>query len=412
MKLSDLKIKQARPTEKTQKIFDGAGLYLQVEPSGAKLWRYKYRFGGKEKLLALGKYPDVPLQEARRRHQEARGQLAQGIDPVAVKIATKTTKQELAKNSLDAVAREWFKVWKGDKAEGHIERTWRLLEKDILPYIGHIPVAEIKAPDVLKVCRRVQTRGVIETAHRAKATIGQVMRYAVATGKAERDPAADLKGALEAATSKHFPSMTDPQKVGELLRTISDYKGTQIVRCALALAPLVFVRPGELTGARWEDIDLKRKEWVFEYSKQRANKADKRTLIVPLSNQALAILKELQPLTGKGVYVLPGMRPGRPMNEVSINRALQAMGYCTQTEMCAHGFRAMARTLLAEQLRFDPQWIERQLSHMTKESLGESYDRTQYLDGRREMMQDWADYLDGLKAGKALSGKIRKKHKR
>ena len=221
MKLSDLNIKRARPAEKPYKMFDGGGLYLLVEPSGGNLWRYKYRFEGKEKLMALGKYPDVPLQDVRRRHQEARGQLAQGIDPQAAKEAVKATKRELAKNSLEAIAREWFAVWKADKAQTHIVRTWRLLEKDILPYLGDIPVAEIKVPDVLKVCRRVETRGVVETAHRAKTTIGQVMRFAIATGRAEREPTADLKGALQVASPKPFPTITDPQKVGDLMRTIS-----------------------------------------------------------------------------------------------------------------------------------------------------------------------------------------------
>jgi len=377
-------------------MFDGGGLYLLVEPSGGKLWRYKFRFENKEKLLAIGKYPDVSLQEARRRHQEARGLLAQNIDPSAAKGATKAAKREIAANSFEAVAREWLAVWRRDKAEAHVIRACRLLANDILPYIGDIPVTEIKAPIVLKVCKRVESRGAIETAHRVNVTIGQVMRFAIAIGKAERDPTADLKGALQPTSPRPFPAITDPKRVGELLRAISSYKGTQVVRCALAFAPLVFVRPGELRDARWEEIDFKRKEWVFEYSKQRANKADKRTLIVPLSRQALAILKELHPLTSRGEYVFPGMRPGRPMHEVTINRALQAMGYNTKTEMSAHGFRAMARTLLAERLHFNPQWIERQLSHKTSESLGESYDRTQFLDDRQKMMQTWADYLDSL----------------
>jgi len=409
MKLSDLNIRRARPAEKPYKLFDGGGLFLQVEPGGGKLWRYKFRFENKEKLLALGKYPEVSLQEARRRHQEARGQLAQNIDPSAARGAAKAAKREIVENSFEAVAREWLALWRRDKAEGHVIRACRLLANDILPYIGDIPVAEIKASVILKVCQRVESRGAIETAHRVNVTIGQIMRYAVITGKAERNPSAELRGALQTASPRPFPTITDPERVGELLRAISSYKGTQVVRCALALAPLVFVRPGELREAKWEDIDLKRKEWVFEYSKQRANKADKQTLIVPLSRQALAILKDLHPLTGSGEYVFPGMRSGRPISEVTINRALQGMGFNTGTEICAHGFRAMARTLLAERLRFNPQWIERQLSHKTNENLGESYDRTQFLDDRRKMMQVWADYLDGLKEGKDLSEKLAKR---
>jgi len=399
MKLSDLVIKRAKPSEKPYRIFDGGGLYLQVEPAGGKLWRYKYRFEGKEKLLSLGTYPEVSLLEARRKHFEAREKLTQGIDPSAAKKAVKTTRLGLLENSFEVVAREWFENWKLDKSESHVERTQKHLEKDTFPFIGSIPVAELKAPDVLSVCRRVESRGAVETAHRIKTDISQVMRYAIATGRAERDPCPDLRGALKPAKSQPLPSLTDPAEVAGLLKDIDGYKGTQVVRCALALAPLVFVRPGELRKAKWEDINLEHKEWVFAYSKQRENTKTKRKLVVPLSRQAVAILKDIQPVTGDGEFVFPGLRPGRPMSDGTINKALRTLGYDTRTEITGHGFRAMARTVIAERLHLDPQWIERQLSHRTGERLGESYDRTQFLDDRRKMMQTWADYLDSLKAG-------------
>jgi len=397
LRLTDINIKRAKPNEKAYKLFDGGGLYLQIEPTGGKLWRFKYRFDGKEKKLPLGKYPDVPLQEARRRHQEAREQLAKGIDPAASKQAVKTARGELVANSFEAIGREWFETWKKDKSDKHSGRNITNLEKDVFPYIGKRPVAEIKAPDVLEVCRRVEKRGAIETAHRIKVVISQIMRYAIATGRADRDPCPDLRGALQPVQPQPLASLTEPDKVAELLRAIDAYKGTHIVRSALALAPLVFVRPGELRAAKWADIDFENAEWSFIYLKQRANLKTKRKLLVPLSRQAVAILKDLHPLTGDGTYVFPGLRPGRPISDGTINKALRTMGYDTRTEITGHGFRAMARTVIAERLHLDTQWIERQLSHRTSERLGESYDRTQYLDDRRKMMQTWADYLDGLK---------------
>jgi len=397
MKLTDINIKKAKPGDKVRKLSDGGGLFMQIELTGGKLWRYKYRFGGKQKLLALGKYPDVPLQEARKRHQEAREQLAQGIDPAAAKKAVKTARGERVANSFEVIAREWLETWKKDKTENHSKRTMTRLEKDVFAYIGNSPVSEIKAPEVLAVCRRIEKRGAIETAHRVKVIISQVMRYAIATGRADRDPCPDLRGALQPVQPQPHPSLTEPAEVAELLRAIDSYKGTHIVRLALALAPLVFVRPGELRAAKWAEIDLENAEWIFFFSKQRANIKTKRKLMVPLSRQAVAILKELHPLTGEGIYVFPGLRPGRPISDGTVNKALRTMGYDTRNEITGHGFRAMARTVIAERLHIDTEWIERQLSHKTNEKLGESYDRTKYIDDRRQMMQTWADYLDDLK---------------
>jgi integrase len=400
MKLTDISVKRAKPGQKTIKMFDGSGLFLQIEPKGGKLWRYKYHFGKKEKLMALGTYPEVSLQEARRRHFEARRQISDGIDPMVAKKAAKDAKGERAANTFESVASEWFERWKVGKAEAYVRMIMYQLQKDALPYIGKNAIADLKSVDVLSVCRRVEKRGTIKTAHRLKMTISMIFRYAVATGRADRDPCPDLKGALMPPIAKPFASLTEPAEVAALLRAIDDYDGTQAVRCALALAPLVFVRPGELRNAKWHDIDFEKAEWVFAYSKQRIMNPVKRKLIVPLARQAVALLRGLHSVTGGSEYLFPGMRLGRPICMSALTKALRAMGYDTATKFTAHGFRAMARTMLAEQLHVDPRWIERQLSHVTSERLGEAYDRTQYIDDRRQMMQTWADYLDELKAMK------------
>jgi len=405
LKLTNIAIKNAKPSDSAVKLSDGGGLYLQVEPTGGKLWRYKYRFDGAERKLSLGKYPDISLQEARRLHQEAREQLARGIDPGAAKQALKKTKGELAANSFETVAREWFATWSKDKSPKHAAYTIARLEKNVFPVIGRKPTAEIKASDVLEVCRRIEKRDAAEMAHRVLTLVSQVMRYAVITERAVRDPCPDLRGALQSVRAKPMPSITEPSEIAGLLQAMDEYKGTFVVKSALLFAPLVFVRPGELRNARWADIDIENAEWSFHYLKQRANVGDKRKLIVPLSRQALAILKALHPVTGDGVYVFPGLRPGRSISDGTINKALRTMGYDTRTEITGHGFRAMARTVIAERLHIDTQWIERQLSHRTSERLGESYDRAQFLDDRRNMMQAWADYLDALKTGKVKTRK-------
>jgi integrase len=394
MKLADINIKKAKPGDKTRKLTDGGGLFLQIEPTGGKLWRFQYWFEGKRKLLALGKYPDVPLQEARRRHAEAREQLARGIDPAAAKKALKLAGAERAANSFEVVAREWFATWKADKAESHYSKVIARLEKDVFPYVGKRPIAGIKAPDVLDVLRKIENRGIVDTAHKAKYSISQVFRYAVASGRAEHDPCPDLRGALKPIRESHYPTLTDPAKVAVLLRDIDDYKGGAIVRAALRLAPLVFVRPGELRAAKWADIDLDGGDWRFITSKTKTEH------LVPLAPQAVEILKDLQSLTGYGEYVFAGIRAGRPIADATLNRALQTMGYDTAKDICPHGFRAMARTLLAERLRFPENVIEHQLAHKVPDALGAAYNRTKFIDDRRRMMTIWADYLDELKAGK------------
>ena len=394
--LTDTEIRKIKPGNKRRTLTDSGGMYLQIEPTGGKLWRYQYRFEGKRKLLAMGKYPDVSLQEARRRHREAREQLAQGIDPSAMKKAQKAAGAERAANSFEVIAREWFHVWKTDKAESHYKKVIGRLEKDAFPYIGNRPIAEISAPEILTVLRRIENRGVYETARRVKENISQVMRYAIATGRADRDPCPDLRGALKPATVKHMPTLTKPEEVAELLQAIDGYKGGEIVRAALRFAPLVFVRPGELRAAKWADIDFDQAEWRFVTSKTKTKH------LVPLARQAIEILKDLHPLTGHGEYVFPNVRPGRPISDATLNRALQTMGYDTANDICPHGFRAMARTLLAERLRFPAEVIEHQLAHRVSDPLGTAYNRTKFIDERKVMMTAWADYLDKLKTGAAV----------
>ena len=391
MKLTDINIKKAKSGDKARKLYDGGGLYLQIETTGGKLWRYKYHFDGKEKLLAFGKYPDVSLQEARKRHSEAREQLAQGVDPMAAKKAQKAAGKERAANSFEVIAREWFERWKCDKAAGTIQRALSSLEKDVIPYIGGRPVSEIKTPDALAVLQKIEDRGRVKMARKVRDVISMVFRYAVQTGRAEYNPCDNLRGALKPAKVKHFAALTEPAKVAELLRAIDRYQGGTVVRAALRLAPLVFVRPGELRTMKWADVDLEHREWSYTVSKTNTEH------LVPLSRQAVEILKDIYPLTGSSEYVFPGQRWGRPFSDMTINRALQTMGYDTKEEMTGHGFRAMARTLLAEKLHVSPEVIEHQLAHKVPDALGTAYNRTKFLDDRRRMMSAWADYLEHLK---------------
>ncbi len=393
MALSDVAIRTAKPGTKPSRMFDGGGLYLEVTPSGGKLWRLKYRFGGKEKLLSLGKYPDVGLKDARERRDDARRLLANEVDPAENRKQQKAAKAERAANSFEGVAREWIAKNTPTWAPTHTSKIVRRLEMYVFPWLGGRPIAEITAPELLSMARRIEGKGALETAHRALQNCGQVFRYAVATGRAERDPTGDLRGALQPVKSSHMAAITEPRKVAELLRTLDGYEGTLIVRCALQLAPLVFVRPGELRTAQWADIDLDAAEWRFTASKTGT------AHIVPLSRQAVAILLEAQALTGDGRYVFPSARSSeRPMSDNAILAAMRRLGIA-KDEMSGHGFRAMARTILDEVLGFRPDLIEHQLAHAVRDPNGRAYNRTAHLPERRKMMQAWADYLDKLKAG-------------
>ncbi len=398
MALTDVKVRNAKPAEKQFKLFDGDGLFLLVTPNGKKGWRFKYRFGGKEKLLSFGTYPEVSLGEAREKRLAARKQVAAGIDPGEVRKAQKvSTTQEL--DSFEVVAREWHGKFTPTWAQTHADTTRRRLERDVFPWLGGRPIGEIKAPDVLEVLRRVETRGALETAHRVKTICGQVFRYAVATGRAERDPAADLKGALPPAKKTHLAAITEPAKVGGLLRAIDGYQGSFVVRSAMQLAPLVFVRPGELRLAEWSEIDFDAAEWNIPAERMKMKEAH----LVPLSTHALNILRELHALTSRSRYLFPSARSNaRPLSNNAINAALRRMGY-GKDEMTGHGFRAMARTILGEVLQFRPDFIEHQLAHAVRDPNGRAYNRTAHLSERKKMMQSWADYLDDLRAPKEKS---------
>jgi integrase len=394
MPLSDTSIRNAKPSDKPRKLADGGGLYIEVAPSGGKWWRFKYRFEGKEKRLSLGIYPDVGLKDAREKHAEARKLLAAGVDPSANKKATKAAQGERSANSFEVVAREWFGKHAPNWKENHSSKIIRRLEVDIFPWLGSTPVGEIAAPDLLAAVRRIESRGALETAHRALANCGQVFRYAIATGRAQRDTAADLRGALPPVKEKHHASITDPKAIGELLRDIEGYQGAFVTRSALRLAPLVFLRPGELRKAEWLEIDLDKAEWRIPADRMKMNAVH----IVPLSSQAVAILRELHPLTGAGLYVFTGARTTtRPMSENAILGALRRMNYTTD-EMTGHGFRSMASTLLNEQ-GFNRDAIERQLAHAERDGVRAAYNYAEYLPDRKRMMQHWADYLEGLSKG-------------
>ena len=395
MPLTDTKIRTAKPADKPQRLFDGGGLYLEVSPKGGKWWRLKYRFGGKEKRLSLGVYPDVTLKDARQRREAARKLLANQVDPSAHRKAEKAAARESGANSFEVLAQEWFKKHSTNWVQSHADRIIRRLERDIFPWIGGSPIAEITAPKLLDVVRRIEQRGALETAHRTLQTCGQVFRYAVATGRAERDPSGDLRGALPRVKGEHFAAVTEPEKLAGILRALDSYEGTLVVRCALRLAPLVFVRPGELRHAQWADIDLEMAEWRYTVTKTDTKH------IVPLSKQSVVILAELKPVTGRGRYVFPSARNpkgDRPMSDNAVLAALRRMGIGKE-EMSGHGFRAAARTILDEVLGFPPHLIEHQLADAVRDPLGRAYNRTAHLPERRKMMQDWADYLDKLKAG-------------
>lgn len=402
MPLSDTAIRNAKPGSKPIRMFDDRGLYLEVAPSGGKWWRFRYRFGGKQKLLSMGTYPDVPLatpkgqdliKGARELRDEARKLVASGIDPSEHRKASKAARADRAANSFEVVAREWFGKLSPTWNSAHADRIIRRFERDVFPWIGGRPIAEVAPPELLTLLRRIEGRGALETAHRALSNCGQVFRYAIATGRAQRDPSGDLRGALPPVKAKHFAAVTDPKKIGDLLRTLYGYQGTPPVQCALKLAPLVFVRPGELRKARWADIDLSAAEWRYTVTKTDT------AHIVPLARQAVAILRELHALTGRSIYVFPGARSnGRPMSDNAVLAALRRLGI-GKNEMSGHGFRAMARTVLDEVMNMRPDLIEHQLAHAVRDPNGRAYNRTAHLPERKKMMQQWADWLDKQVAG-------------
>jgi len=405
--LTDLKIRNAKVNKsgKTSRLSDGDGLYVLIKPDGAKLWRFDYtRPSGQRNTLSFGTYPEVSLDAAREERLVARRQLRNKIDPGVIR---KTNRAE----TFEPIAYEWIKNQSAKWSDSHTNTTLKRLKGNIFPWLGTRPVKEITSSEVLSVLRRIEQRGAIETAHRCKSICSQVFRYAISTDRAETDPVAGLKDALQAVVPKPHPAILDPIVIGRLLREIENYKGHFITKCALRLAPLVFQRPGELRFARWAEIDFKSGTWIIPVERMKLKKSQKiaragESHIVPLSNQALAVLNEIHPLTGEGSLVFPSVRiapnskgsSAKPLSENTLNAALRNMGFDKNT-MTTHGWRSIARSLLDEILGHKPTAIERQLFHAVADPLGESYNRAQHFDERRKMMQRWADYLDSLKAG-------------
>ncbi|MAG00892.1 MAG: integrase [Acidiferrobacteraceae bacterium] len=400
MPLTAIQVKNAKPKEKQYKLTDGEGMYLLVLPAGGKYWRLKYRYSGKEKLLALGVYPAISLAEARERRADAKRLLSKGEDPTTVKKIAKITQNQNSSDNFKSIAREWHDKQKAKLAEVTARDTLSKLINHVFPHIGTRPIGEITAPEVLALLRRLESAGKVSAAHRTKQIISRVFRYAVATGRATHDPAADLKGALAPEVTRHHASITDPKQIGELLRTIDTFTGTFQVKCALQLAPMLFVRPGELRTAEWEEFDLKKGEWVIPAEKTKL----KREHLVPLSTQAVVALKELYRLTGNQDRIANGRKrylfstTQKPMSENTINKALKSLGYSSK-QIVGHGFRTMASTLLHEQGWLSDA-IERQMAHVEKNEVKGTYNKALHIDVRVQFMQAWSDYLDGLKEDK------------
>lgn len=394
MALTHTAIQALKPAAKPYSKPDGLGLILYVQPSGAMWWRFRYRIHGKAKMLSFGVYPDVSLAQARSKRDDARALVADGIDPSEARKDAKAQAKLEAINTFEAVANDWHALHNKSKSERHQQRVRRWLDAYLFPTLGNKPVASITAPMVLETTSELQKQNKLETAHRVIQTAGQVFRYAIQKGFASYNPAPDLKGALPPPVVKNMAAMIEPQDVAQLLRSIDGYRGTITVQCALKLAPLLFQRIGELRHMKWADLDFERNEWRYQVTKTKTEH------IVPLSKQAIEIIKTMQPFSGRGVFVFPGGRTHeRPMSENAINAALRNMGYDTQAEITGHGFRAIAQTLGEQELGLDPKHIERQLAHSVANPLGTAYERAQFLKDRKVMMQKWADYLDELKAG-------------
>ncbi len=390
--LTDVQIRAAKPREKPYKLFDERGLFLLVKPSGARLWRFKYAHAGREKLISFGDFRDVPLKRAREKRDEARRLVADGIDPSAQRQAARASQAD----TLALIAEEFFARQAKKLAARTIDRDLQRLRVFVLPSLGRQPIRTIAAPELLAVLRRIEARGTYETAHRTRSAISRVMRYAIATGRADRDITTDLRGALTPVTTTNFAAITEPKRIAELLRAIDGYVGQPSTAYALKLAPLLFVRPGELRGAEWREFDLDAKEPEWRIPGERMKMGEEH--VVPLSTQAVEILRDLHALTGDGRYLFPGLRThARPISNNTLNAALRRIGFA-RTEHTAHGFRSMASTRLNE-MGFPPDVIELQLAHAERDEVRRAYNRASRLAERRKMMQRWADYLDGLKAG-------------
>jgi integrase len=396
MPLTDIAAKTAKPRDKQYRLPDGGGLCLLVHPNGSKYWQLRYRYKGKATLLGLGIYPEVKLTAAREKAREAKSQLAAGKNPSEEKKLLKMVRNISQANTFEAVAAEWYEVKSQDWSETHKARTLNILKSNLGRWIGHRPISEINSPELLAAIRHTEKKGNLETAKRCLQVAGQVFRYAVATGRADKVPSENLKGALATPKVKHFSAITEPAELGKLLVAIDGYSGSSVVKAAMQLSALLFQRPGEIRHMEWKALDLQKGEWRYIATKTQSPH------IVPLARQAVAILLELQPFTGRGRYVFPsGRAGGRPLSENAVRAGLRTLGY-TNDQHTPHGFRATARTILDEVLGYRVDWIEHQLAHAVRDANGTAYNRTAHLEGRKEMMQGWADYLDSLKANVGL----------
>ena len=393
MKLSATAVKNARTSsEKNKKLADGGGLYLLLHKNGSKYWRYDYRYLSKRRTQALGTYPEVSLQAARKAHMDSRSLLANGLDPSSSRRLAKVQAKAESTNTFESIASEWYSNKIQDKSESYKVRTLRILRQDLFPYLGRRPINEISTQELLAVLRRIETR-TVDIAHRAKQTVGQVYRYGIAIGVADRDISADLTGALKVRNKKHHAAITEPTELAKLLVAIYAYRGTPTVSTALKLSALLFQRPGEIRHMEWSEINWADSRWEIPACKMKM----RRDHLVPLSDQALVELEHLRRLTGNGAYVFPSARGrSRPLSDNGIRTALRTMGFSNE-QMSPHGFRATARTILDEVLGYRVDWIEHQLAHAVKDPTGRAYNRTSFLQDRAVMMQGWADYLDALR---------------
>ncbi len=393
-KLAALTVSKAKPCDKKKTLSDGYGLSLLIEPSGAKYWRYNYRFAGKQKTLALGVFPEISLSEARRTHRKAYNMVAEGIDPAEARRGEKQAVLQAMAESFEAISHEWFEMHMHDKSESHKVRTNRILKTRLFPCIGNRPIKDITAPELLDALRKIEKNGSIDTAHRARGVASQVFSYAIATGRTDRNIANDLIGTLKPHKQTHRAAITDIKELGKLLRDMENSSSGIVVKTAMRISPILFQRPGEIRHMEWKEIDFEKALWSIPAEKMKMGNDH----IVPLPRQVIALLKEIYPFTGSGTYVFPCARgQSRCLSENGVRTALRDMGYDNAT-VTPHGFRATARTLLDEELGFRIDWIEAQLAHMVRDATGRAYNRTQFLPQRAEMMQAWADFLDKLRS--------------
>ncbi len=399
MQLNDTKLRSLKKTPIPGKHTDGNGLFLKITDQGGMYWQWRIRTP-RETLVSYGTYPDVSLAEAREKHRQAQAQRRAGVDPNTHKRSTATAQRLAAANTFDAVSKEWLEVMASKWSPGHLETTKERIALNLTPYIDTRPISELEAPELLQVLRKIEARGASETAHRVRFILSQVFRYALATGRATRDPAGDLVGTLKTAVEGHHAAIVDPARLGQLMRDMSAYRGTPVVRAALMIHAYTFQRPNEIRGMRWSEIDLKKGEWLIGAERMKSSLQKKATgepHLVPLADAAASVLREIEPLTAKrGDLVFPGQRGGgRCISENSARQALRTLGYGSE-DHTPHGFRATARTLLDEKLSFRVEVIDAQLAHRVRDSLGRAYNRTTFSEERKKMMQEWANYLQTL----------------